>query len=59
MKWKICFLNIDKFSELQMAGFTLFHSEKVEGEKEFLKKLCFTLKMGMLKVWDECLSSVK
>ena len=58
MKWRIFFLNIDKLSELQMAGSSLFHSEIVEGKKEFLKKLCFTLKMGMsctfLKVWDEC-----
>ena len=38
------FRNIDKLSELRMTGISLFHSEIVEGKKEFLKKLCFTLK---------------
>ena len=28
--------------------FTVIHSEVVEGNKEFLKNQCFTLKMGML-----------
>ena len=48
MKWKIFFLNIDQLSELPMAESSLFHSEIAEGKKEFLKKLCFTLKKGML-----------
>ena len=63
MKWRIFFLNIDKLSELPMAGSSLFHSEIVEGKKEFLKKLCLTLKKGMLciflEVWDECLTLAK
>ena len=45
-----------------MAGSSLFHSEIVEGKKKFLKKLCFTLKMGILRifpeVWDECLTGL-
>ena len=31
----------NKLSELRMAGSSLFHSEKVEGKKEFLKKNMF------------------
>ena len=48
MKWRIFFLNINKLSELRMPGSSFFHSKIVEGKKEFLKKLCLTLKMGML-----------
>ena len=48
MKWRIFFLNINKLSELRMPWSSLFHSNIVEGKKEFLKKLCLTLKMGML-----------
>ena len=63
MKWRIFFLNIDKLSESRMASSSLFHSERVEGKKEFLKKLCFTLKMGMLctalEVWNECPTGIK
>ena len=63
MKWRIFFLNIDKLSELRMAEYSLLHSEIVEGKKEFLKKLFFTLKMGMLytflQVWDECLTEIR
>ena len=58
MKWKIFFLNIDKLSELWMAGSSLFYSEIVEGKKEFLKKICFTLKTGMLHTFfDETSAS--
>ena len=45
---KNIFLNVDKLSELRMAGSSLFYSEIVEGKKEFLKKLCFTLKKGLM-----------
>ena len=48
MKSRIFFLKIDKLSELRMAGSSLFYSEIVEEKTEFLKKLCFTLKKGML-----------
>ena len=47
-KKRIFFLNIDKLSELRMAGSSLFHSEIVVGKKEFLKKLCFAEKIGMV-----------
>ena len=39
IKWRIFFLNIDKLSELGMAGSSLLHSEILEGKKEFSKKL--------------------
>ena len=46
-----------------MAGSSLFYSEILEGKKESLKKLCFTLKKGLmctfLEVWDECLTRNK
>ena len=48
MKRRIFFQNIDKLSELCMAGSSLFHSGIAEGKKDYLKKTCFTLKMGML-----------
>ena len=41
MKWKIFFLNIDKLSELRMAGSSLFHSEIVEGKKDNKKDKVF------------------
>ena len=47
MKLGIFLLNIDKLSELRMPGSSLFHSEIVERNKD-LKKLCFTLKMGIM-----------
>ena len=34
-------LNIDKLSKLQMAGSSLFHSDIVEGKKEF----CYVLRL--------------
>ena len=45
---KNIFLNVDKLSELRMARSSLFYSEIVEGKKEFFKKLCFTLKKGLM-----------
>ena len=53
MKGRIFFLNIYRLSELRMTGPSLFHSEIVEEKKEFLKKLCFTLKEGMLCTFRE------
>ena len=57
MNWRIFFLNIDKLSELQRPGSSLFNSKTVERKKEFLKKLCFTLYMRMLctflEVWGD------
>ena len=62
MNWRIFFVNICDVSELWRPGPSLFHSE-IEGKKEFLKKLCFTLKMEMLctflKVSDERLTGIK
>ena len=46
--WRIFFLNVRKLSELQKLGCSLFHSEIVDGKKEFFNKLCFDLKMGRL-----------
>ena len=43
INWRMLFLNVRKFSELQRLGSNLFHSEIVDGKKEFLKKLCFDL----------------
>ena len=45
---RIFFLNVSKFSELRRLGSNLFHSEIADGKKEFLKKLCFDLKMESL-----------
>ena len=45
---RIFFLNVSNFSELRRLGSNLFHSEIADGKKEFLKKLCFDLKMGSL-----------
>ena len=42
------FLNVRKLSELGRLGSNLFHSEIVDGKKEFLKKIYFDLKMGKL-----------
>ena len=60
MKWRTFFLNIDKRSELQMAGSDLFYSEIAEGKKELfyyvlrLKKECCVhfLKYDM-SAWQE------
>ena len=46
IKWTIFFLNVRKLSELRRLGSSLFHSEIVDRKNEFLKKLCFDLKMG-------------
>ena len=55
MKWRIFFMRMPRSS--------LFYSEIVQRKKLFLRKLCFTLKMGMLckflEVWDECLTGIK
>ena len=37
MKWRTFFLNKDKLSELQMPGFSLFHSEIVEGKSFYIE----------------------
>ena len=51
INWRIFFLNVRKLSELRRLGSNLFHSEIVDAEKEFLKKLCFDLKMGRLCIF--------
>ena len=44
--FRILFLKTTKFFEFQRVGSKLFHSMIVEEKKEFLKKLCLTLKQG-------------
>ena len=42
---------INKSFEFQRVGSKLFHSMTAEEKKEFLKKLCLTLKQGMLSTF--------
>ena len=62
IKWRIFFLNVRKLSELQRLGSNLFHSEIVDGKKEFSTK-CFYLKLGrlctFLVVYGACLTGTK
>ena len=46
--WIIFFLNVRKLSKLRSLGSNLFHSKTADGKNEFLKKVCFVLKMGRL-----------
>ena len=46
--WIIFFLNVKKLSKLRSLGSNLFHSKTADGKNEFLKKVCFVLKMGRL-----------
>ena len=48
MKFNKCFLKISKEAELRISRSSLFHSLITDGKKEFLKKLCLTLKGVML-----------
>ena len=48
MKFNKCFLKISKEAELQISRSSLFHPLINDGKKEFLKKLCITLKGIML-----------
>ena len=48
MKFNKCFLKISKEVELRISRSSLFHSLITDGKKEFLKKLCLTLKGVML-----------
>ena len=48
MKFNKCFLIISKEVELRISRSSLFHSLITDGKKEFLKKLCLTLKGVML-----------
>ena len=48
MNCKIIFLELAIFSNLRVIKSSLIQSNTVEGKKEFLKKLCFTLKRGIL-----------
>ena len=51
MKFQFVFLKIIKLSELRIFGSRLFHSVTAEGKNKFWKKLCFTLKRGILLVF--------
>ena len=44
MKFNKLFLKISKEAELQISKSSLFHSLITDGKKEFLRKLCLTLK---------------
>lgn len=44
-EWNNLSLNVDKLSEFPRLGSNLFHSEKVDGKKTFLKKLCVALEI--------------
>ena len=48
IKFNKCYLKISKDAELQISRSSLFHSIITDGKKEFLKKLCLTLKSVML-----------
>ena len=48
MKFNKRFLKISKEAELRISRSSLFHSLITDGKKEFLKKLCLTLKGVML-----------
>ena len=48
IKFIKCFLKISKEAELRISRSSLFHSLITDGKKEFLKKLCLTLKGVML-----------
>ena len=47
----ILFLKTTKVFEFRRLGSKLFHSMIVERNMEFLKKLCITLKKGMLSTF--------
>ena len=51
INWRIFFLNVRKRSELGRLGSNLFHSEIVDGKKEFLKKIYLDLKIGRLCIF--------
>ena len=48
MKFNKLFLKISKEAELQISKSSLFHSLITDGKKEFLRKLCLTLKVIIL-----------
>ena len=48
MKFNKCFLKISKEVEVRISRSSLFYSRITDGKKEFLKKLCLTLKGVML-----------
>ena len=48
MKFNKLFLKISKEAELQISKSSLFHSLITDGKKEFLRKLCLTLKVVIL-----------
>ena len=48
MKFNKVFSKISKKSELQISRSSFFHSIITDGKKEFLNKLCLTLKGVML-----------
>ena len=48
INWRILFWNVRKLSELWRLETNLFHAEIVDGEKDFLKEVCFVLRLGRL-----------
>ena len=50
MNCKMLFLKKAKFLELLVLFSRLFHSIRVDGKNEFLKKVCLTLNRGVLSI---------
>ena len=48
INFKIFFLKILRLGTFWISGSSLFHSMMTDGKKVFLKKLCLTLKWGIL-----------
>ena len=48
INFKILFLKILRLGAFWISGSNLFHSMMTDGKKVFLKKLCLTLKWGIL-----------
>ena len=48
LNFKIFFLKILRLGAFWISGSSLFHSMMTDGKKVFLKKLCLTLKWGIL-----------
>ena len=51
INFRILFLKALKLPTFSMLWSRLFHPVTAEGEKEFLKKLCFVLKRGMFSAF--------
>ena len=50
INFKILFLKAEKVLEFLIFKSKLFHSMTVDGKKEFIKKICLSLKRGILQL---------